>query len=254
MTILIFVFEINLGSLAAFLTGIICGTILTILIGTLITLTKIKKERILIDNLTDNVELEEVKSDIEKTKELYKLMLKENKEVSFNQILNINVQLVRQIASRFYPKAKEPLAELTFSELSLLIKYILNKLDQMMDKGPLKIVNKIKLSWVLQIINAKNKVDSTAVVKTAKKYKLGKIGKAISTTLQFLNPVMWIRRLVFDPSVSLITKRIVFVIIEQIGIETYQVYSKQAFLDPIEEKEFQKMLDSIDAQEAIEVE
>ena len=44
MIILDVTFDINLSTLFALLTGIVCGMILTILIATLITLTNIKKK------------------------------------------------------------------------------------------------------------------------------------------------------------------------------------------------------------------
>lgn len=254
MIILGFTFDINISTLFALLVGIGCGIVLTILVATLITLTNIKKETIIVESLKDNVSEEEIQNDINKIKETFKLKVKEEKEINFNEVVNLNLQLIRQIASRFYPKSKEPLAELTFEELTLLADYILNKLNRLMDKGPLKVVRKIKLSWVLQLLNMKSSIDKTPVVKTAKKYKLGKIGKAISTTLQFLNPAMWFRKLVYDPCTNLISQKIVLVIIETIGQETYHIYSKQAFLDPLEEKELQKFIEQIDKEQAIEIE
>ena len=254
MIILDVTFDINLSTLFALLTGIVCGMILTILIATLITLTNIKKENVIIQKFNDEITVEEINEDINKVKDAFKLKMKEDKEVDFNFILGLNLQLVKQIASRYYPKSKEPVAELTFEELTLLIQYILNKLNKLMDTGPLKVVRKIKLSWILQIINTKQKIDSTPVVKTAKKYRFGKISKAISTTLQFLNPAMWFRKLVYDPCINLITKKIVLVIIETVGQETYHIYSKQAFMEPLEEKELQQFINNLDKMDAIELE
>lgn len=252
MYILEVTFDINLSTLFALLTGIVCGAILTILIFTLITITNIKKETIIIKRLDHEVDEEDVKKDIEKVKNTYKLKLKEDKEVDFKFILEICLQLVRQIASRFYPKSKEPLAELTFEELSLLVDYVMKKIDKLMDKGPTKIIKKIKLSWVLQIINTKTKIESTPVVKTAKKYKLGKVGNAISTALKFLNPAMWFKKLVVDPSINAITKKIVLVIIDVIGQETYHIYSKQAFLEPLDDQELQALLNKLEVEEVLE--
>ena len=252
MNLLAFTFDINLSSLLSLLIGIGCGIVLTCLIATLITITNIKKENIIIDSIKDDVPLEDIESDINKVKEAFKLKLKEDKEINFNYIVNINLQLIRQIASRYYPKSKEPLAELTFEELSLLCEYILKKLNKLMDIGPLKMMRNLKLSLVLKIINTKSKIDKNPIVKTAKKYKFGKITKAITTTLQFLNPVMWFRRLIYDPCVTLISKKIVLVIIETIGQETYHIYSKQAFLDPLEENELQKFIDEFEKEQSIE--
>ena len=128
----------------------------------------------------------------------------------------------------------------------------MKKIDKLMYKGPTKIIKKIKLSWVLQIINTKTKIDSTSVVKTAKKYKLGKVGNAISTALKFLNPAMWFKKLVVDPSINAITKKIVLVIIDVIGQETYHIYSKQAFLEPLDDQELQALLNKLEVEEVLE--
>jgi hypothetical protein len=252
MNILEVNFDINLSTLLALLTGILCGVILTILIGTLLTLINIKKDTIIIENYNNNITIEEINHDINKVKDSFKLKMKEDKQVDFNFIININLQLIKQIASRFYPKSKDPISELTFEELSLLIDYIHKKLNKLMNKGPLSIAKKIKLSWVLKIINAKSKIDSTPVIKTAKKYKLSKITNAISTTLQFLNPAMWLKKLVYDPCVNMIIKKIILIIIDTIGQETYHIYSKQAFLDPVKENELQEFISNFEKINAIE--
>ena len=53
MIILDVTFDINLSTLFALLTGIVCGMILTVLIATLITLTNIKKENVIIQKFND---------------------------------------------------------------------------------------------------------------------------------------------------------------------------------------------------------
>ena len=85
MYILEVTFDINLSTLFALLTGIVCGAILTILIFTLITITNIKKETIIIKRLDHEVDEEDVKKDIEKVKNTYKLKLKEDKEVEWTE-------------------------------------------------------------------------------------------------------------------------------------------------------------------------
>ena len=49
--------------------------------------------------------------------------------------------------------------------------------------------------------------------------------------LNAINPVVWVKKLIINPSINLITKQIILKLIQQIGQETYNVYSKQAFVD-----------------------
>ena len=48
-------------------------------------------------------------------------------------------------------------------------------------------------------------------------------------------------------------QKIVLVIIDVIGQETYHIYSKQAFLDPLEDQELQALISKMQDDEAIEV-
>ena len=69
MNLLAFTFDINLSSLLSLLIGIGCGVVLTCLIATLITITNIKKDNIIVDSIRDDVPIEEVQDDINKVKE-----------------------------------------------------------------------------------------------------------------------------------------------------------------------------------------
>ena len=63
---------------------------------------------------------------------------------------------------------------------------------------------------------------------------------------------MWFKKLVVDPSINAITKKIVLVIIDVIGQETYHIYSKQAFLEPLDDQELQALLNKLEVEEVLE--
>ena len=145
--------------------------------------------------------------------------------------------MMNEIASRFYPKSKRPLSELSIDELILLNKYILTKLEEILSKPIIRAFRGVKLSHVLILIDAKNKIDNNKAVKTVKKYKLQKVGEVIMNVVGVLNPAKWFQKIVIDPTTNLLLKQVLLTCIDYIGEETYKVYSKRALKNTEDELE-----------------
>ena len=245
-------FSINISSLIAFLIGIIVGPILFVLIYILITTKTIKKDAIILDENSKNITKEEIEQDIKIAQDSFLRRTKEQKEITFKNIEIVSLQLIKQIASRFYPDSKNPICELTFEEIILLDHYIVEKLESLLDKRMLKPLRKLKLSQVLQILNIKSSIDNSKPVKVAKKYKFKKIGQIIWQAINIFNPVTWTKNVVINPAINILSKKICLQIIETIGQETYHVYSKQVFLDPVNDQELDQMLRLMSKENAID--
>lgn len=245
-------FTINISTIIALIIGMILGAIFFILIYILITTKSIKKDAIILDENSKNVTKEEIESDIKIAQDSFLQRTKEQKEITFKNLELVSLQLIKQIATRFYPESKNPICELTFEEIILLDHYIVDKLEALLDKRMLKPLKKLKLSQVLQILNIKSNIDNSKPVKVAKKYKLKKVGQIIWQALNFLNPVTWTKNLIINPAINSLSKKICLQIIESIGAETYHVYSKQVFLDPVNDQELDEMLKLMAKENAID--
>ena len=237
-------FTINLGSLFAFLTGIVSGIILFIMFYLLYVAIYLNKQEVIIENTSQNVTKEQVEEEIKKTQEKFLQIRKETHEVNFDTLKDLIINLMNSIARLYYPESKHPLSELTIKELLLLDEYLLTKIENLLNKVGLRFVKKIKLCKILDILNMKRAIDANNVVKATK--KISKFSGKLMAILNFVNPVMWIKRGIINPSINLITKKICLLIIATIGQETHHIYSKQAFLDPILDNELEQLINVIE--------
>lgn len=237
-----FEFKINFATIFSFLLGILIGMILLFLIYVLTSLKKIEEKNIIVSQENLSIESKDIIEDIENAKKRFLEMRKKENEITWNNIKTVNLDLIISIAQKFHPNSKQPLAELTFEELILLDRYIMDKLEEIIDKTGIKFLKKMKLSLALKFINIKNDVDNNVVVKTGKKMKIDKIVNIGFTVFNALNPVIWFRKLVINPGISKITTSICLYLISIIGQETYHVYSKQAFMDTYSDEEMNNLI------------
>ncbi len=97
-----------------------------------------------------------------------------------------------------------------------------------MFKGPvLKPFKKLRIAYILKIIDVKKKIDENKAVKTAS--KLNKPWKITWSILNVFNPVYWVKKLMISTTLVTISNKIGGIIIEVVGEETNKVYSKSVF-------------------------
>ena len=224
-------FSINWATLVSLIVGMGLGIILFVLIYTLITINKMSDKRFTLRDVNSTVPYDEIKFEIQKAQKEFLEKKAEEKAIKFDFIRDIIIKLIKSIAKKFYPDSIEPIAELTLEEIIILDRYIVNKIEELLDNRGFKPLQKVKISTIIKIINAKNTVENNKVVKGIQKSGVSKIVSGAYTVLNAINPVVWVKKLIINPSINLITKQIILKLIQQIGQETYNVYSKQAFVD-----------------------
>ena len=141
----------------------------------------------------------------------------------------ICTDLVTDIARRFFPKSKRPLAELTIDELLNLCVYVSQRINAILDRPGLRLIKKLKLSTLLALGDAKKIIDDSALMKLTKKYKLKKIFSAVMGVVNLFNPVYWVRRLCINTSLDFAINKLCISVIGIVGEETYKIYSKRVF-------------------------
>ena len=228
-------FKINIATIMSLIIGIFVGLIIFILLYVISAVKSLDRK---VNYKVEDVDYKEVEADIEYAQEKLKVKAKENKEITFELLRESVWDLIKTIAQKFYPDSKKPVGELTIDELILLDKYIIDKMDELLSHRGLRFIKGIKANTFLNIINMKQAYDNNKVVKAAKKYKL----KWITKALGILNPATWVRVLAINPSIGMITRKLATVSLKVIGQETYNVYSKKAFIDPVEDAEIKKLL------------
>lgn len=240
--------DISFADLIPFLLGIVIGFVLCFLIYVLILIVSIKKD----SRNTDVISIENKDDEINVIIGNYKNRYtneasskKTSEKIEFMK--NISWELINDIAKTYYPNSQYPIFELTIEELISLDYYIMKRIEKIFSGKILSKVKKMKISTIIHILDMKKKYDENKIVKTTEKLKIKSIFKGIWTAVNFLNPVYWVKKLMFDIPYNIIINKISSTIIDVIGIETSNIYSKKAFVEDDEKtnemvKEIEKMI------------
>jgi hypothetical protein len=219
---------LSFENLLILLSGIIIGFVLCFLIYLLIVVTSFKKEE-------KRISVPEVKVEDERIQRLIRSAKIEFMEEAsstttgqkLNELKNICWNLIHDIARVYFPDSKYPIYELSIDELMTLIHYITDRVDSLF-KGPiLRPLKKIRISYILKVIDTKRKIDENKAVKTASKLRTP--WKVTKTVLNIFNPVYWVRKLMISTTLVAVTNKICGIIIDVVGEETNNVYSKSVF-------------------------
>lgn len=245
-------FEFDFSAILIYLSGIATGIILAFLIYILLVLISINKKRKIIEACENNITEEEVREMIKRSKENYILLSKsKDKDVRAGAFKETCLTLVNDIAKKCFPKSKNPMLELSIDESLLLSKYIIQRIEELLNVKGVRIVRKITVSRLFSLWNVKKKVDNNLVVKEVKKYsKVAKVGITIA------NAITKPFKLIGSGAKNLIVNKIILTIFNIVGEETYKIYTKQAIksMDP----EYIKLMEEIDKEiienEVVEVE
>lgn len=220
--------KLSFENLLILLSGVVIGFVLCFLVYLLIVVTSFRKEekRVLAPEI--KVEDERIQRLIRSAKNEF---LEEASGLStgqkLNELKNICWNLIHDIAQVYFPESKYPIYELSIDEMMTLIHYITDRVDSLF-KGPiLKPMKKIRISYILKVIETKRKIDENKAVKTAGKLRTPL--KATMSVLNIFNPVYWVKKLMISTTLVAVTNKICGIIIDVIGEETNNVYSKSVF-------------------------
>ena len=239
-------FEINIFSLFSFLAGIFAGFIILGLIYLLNCLLSLKKKTIKINKEIKNISENDIKDIIHKYQDAFNDEKRRRKNIPFDYFRSSIYDMMVEIASKFYPKSKKPLMELSLHELILLDQYIVKKLDDLLSKKGISLFKNLKLSTIMNLVDKKTTIDNNALVRNAKKFKFKEIYGFALTLINIINPYFWFKKIVINPSINLLLNKVFLVCYSIIGEETYNVYSKQAFVE--EDSKLKELLNTIDKQ------
>ncbi len=229
-----------------FLIGIVLGFMLCLLSYFLILLTSIKKEEEKAKKVVIKVDNEVIQNKIDNAKNQYK---EEATSVGTNEKMMVLkdtcFQMIEDIAKVYYPESKHPIYELSVSELMQLDYYIMERLEKIFNKKIISKMKSLRISSILNILDKKKQVEEAKIVKAAKKAHVTGIAKGVMSALNFINPVYWVKKVMFDVSLQAILNKMALMVIDIIGEETSNVYSKGAFVhkdDEIIEKELDDLI------------
>lgn len=244
--------DFSWSSIVVLLTGILIGFILALAIYLIIFVASIKAEKQkLTDNKTDE-ELDELKQELStKINEIKENFLNDSTGLSTKektQMLGSTIyHTVNVIAGTYYPESKYPIYELSVDELIVLLKYLSNRLDEVFSKNILRFFRKMTITQVFKFIDAKKKIEDNKIVKTTIKAKPHKILSAISTTLNYANPIYWFKKIFTGTVVNFTINKVFLLVIDIVADETSKAYSKSIYNEEINihRKEIEQVISEI---------
>lgn len=218
----------SLDNLIVLLFGIVFGFLLCFLIYFTFVLASLKKEEKKVIVNRDAISMEKVERLIRSAKNQFLVeSATKNTAEKISDVKDISWNLINDIAKEYFPDSNYPIYELSIDEIMILIHYITNRVDTLF-KGPvLKPFKKVRIAYVLKLLDMKKKIDENKAVKAAN--KLNKPWKITFSVLNIFNPVYWVKKLMISTTLVTITNKIGGIIIEVVGEETNKVYSKSVF-------------------------
>lgn len=247
------IFKVNISSIFSLVLGIAIGLALFTLIYLAYVLRKMKSNT----NKISIVPLDDTDINNSKiSKKEKKLLLEKNRKITNagiteqmihdyeNMLLDNNLRdgmgyveytkilvssLITNIAKLYFPNSKRPYGEITVQEGLELIEYISKRISEMLQYSGLRFIGGIKLKTIINVKNFKNDFEKWKIVRIAQKYKLNKVLFGLKIVLNFVNPLYWVRKLIIDNSIRIVTRNMCYQIIGIAGEEAYKIYSKSVF-------------------------
>lgn len=225
----LWIFEFDFSSLIAFVLGIFAGFLLLALIYSIMVVSSVKRRKYVVKSKVTDVTDEEIKEIIFNATAAYKDKKIKGAKGSVSHCSKICTNLITDIARKFFPKSKRPVAELSIDEILQLSIYVSNRINELLDRPGLRLVKKMKASSILALGDAKKVIEASSLMKVTKKFKVKKFFGLVKGALNVVNPLYWARRIFINTAIDLAVNKLCLTVIKIVGEETYKIYSKRVF-------------------------
>lgn len=229
-----------IGNLITLFFGIIIGIMIVFLFYGITVLIDIKK----VDKEVKKIEEDEkdLKIKNDEVREIIDLSLSRYDDISkslftadkikdhISVVSDIIALMVKDIAKVYYPDSKYSFGEISLKELMDLIRYILDRIDEIFEKHrTIRVFKRLTISLVLNSINKISEINNNKIVKNIKKYNIDEAASTFLKIKNIINPVVWVRKLTINKLIKYGLPKLVRSILEIIGSEAAKVYSKSLF-------------------------
>ena len=241
----IWIFNFDFTTILGFLIGALTGALIVLLLYALFVLASLRDKKFVVETEDDSLTAKEAKNLIELAQKTYKDKKLRGKQGRIAYCSGICKDLVYGIAAKFFPKSKYPLLELSIDEVLMLSIYIEKRLEEIVNRRGIRLFKKTKISQIMVLTNATNKVTSSQAFKVANEVKT--VSGTVMKVLNVVNPVTLIRKVTFEKAINIIIDKLCVVAIAIVGEETFKIYSKTVFNKTIEiDSNVDEILKSID--------
>lgn len=218
----------NIGNLITFIIGIIFGMAIAGIFYMMIILRSIRATASI--RLPKETENKDVEDFIMKARKKYR----ENKgrkssEERFILTKDIAVELAYEIAHYHFPESKNPYLEISAYEVLETLKYIVERVENILDIRPLRRLKNLSGIQVLRMFEWKDIVKDNKVVKQLVRFNNSKTVKAAKGIYSAISPTYFIRRTLMNTTVMFSVDALNQVFLNIVGEEVYRLYSKELF-------------------------
>lgn len=220
----IWIFELNFSTVLSFIVGLFFGMVLLSLIYALIVVISIRDKKYRVEANPENLRQEQALEMIKNAQKSFNDRELRGKLTKGQYFRRLTTDLVYGIASSFYPDSKYPLLEITIDEAIELIGYVQYRLNNILGKKGIRLLKRFKISTIVDASLKTQSVMDNKAFQVAKDVTVtaSRVKKVIDT----LNPVKWVKRLVVDNAITIITHKLYLASLAIIGEEAYKIYSK----------------------------
>ncbi len=241
----IWIFNLDFTTILSFLLGVVVGFILLCLLYAIFVLASLRDKKFLIKTTDDSLTVTEVKDMILTAQKTFKDKNLRGKKKRVPFAYEIGKDLVYGIATRFYPKSKYPLLELSVDETIMLTMYVKARLEEIINRRGIRLLKGFKIADIVNITQTSNKVMKSEAFKVTK--QISNVAGKIKNVLNIINPVILFRKYVIGSTINIVTDKLCVVALAVVGEETYKIYSKSVFNKTIEiESNVDEILTDID--------
>ena len=220
----IWIFELNFSTVLSFIVGLFFGMVLLSLIYALIVVISLRDKKYRVEANPENLRQEQALEMIKNAQKSFNDRELRGKLTKGQYFRRLTTDLVYGIASSFYPDSKYPLLEITIDEAIELIGYVQYRLNNILGKKGIRLLKRFKISTIVDASLKTQSVMDNKAFQVAKDVTItaSRVKKVIDT----LNPVKWVKRLVVDNAITIITHKLYLASLAIIGEEAYKIYSK----------------------------
>ncbi len=187
----------------------------------------------------EKIKFDEFKTSLDKQKQVCALIL-EYEEIFNDKKLRkgytniefakyLSYSLLKNIALIYNPNSKRPYLDITISDATNLLRYASKRMDEILDFNGLRILRRININTLRGTFTFYKKVYDLKAVKFIYKYKINKILFGFKVLINIINPIYWVKKFIINSSFEIITRKICINVVQIVGEEAYNVYSKNAF-------------------------
>ena len=233
--------KLTIDNLDVLLVGIVLGFLFCFIIYLFVVVSSMRPRKDLpqlnVQEVDEKIQKLITSAKNEYTEEFSSKSIKEKTTA----IKDFSWNLIQQIAKIYYPDSEFPIYELSIDELLILNHYITNRIDSLFKGKVLKQVKKVRIAYILKLIEMKKKIDNNKVIKVVNKKPLTGGLKVASGILNAFNPFYWVKKFMIGTTMTIATNKIALTILNIVGEETNIVYSRSVFnVEKEASKQFEK--------------